>query len=93
MKKTENLVIKISAEEIRNIVNSYEPDQLTDSEEGYNTKMAMKELDQADRIIYCLYLELGTKTAVAEVLGISRISTTRIIKQIETEIRNKLNKP
>lgn len=80
--------IKISAAEIKNIVQSYEIDTInSDDDRTYSIKKALEKIEVSDKIIYLLYLELGTKTAVAEVLGISRISATRIIKRIENDIK------
>lgn len=82
--------VNITSSEIRNICSQYEFNEdtrLTDTDESYSIKKAMSKLDKSDFIIYCLYMEFETKTAVAEVLGLSRISTTRIIKQIENHIK------
>ena len=82
--------LKITSQEIRNICEQYafnEDTRMKDTDESYAVKKAMSKLDKSDFIIYCLFLELETKTAVAEVLGLSRISTTRIIKQIENHIK------
>lgn len=82
--------LKITSQEIRNICEQYafnEDTRLKDTDESYAVKKAMSKLEKSDFIIYCLFLELETKTAVAEVLGLSRISTTRIIKQIENHIK------
>ena len=78
--------LKISPQEVKNIVSQYDIND-NDTDESYAIKQAMNKLELSDKIIYCLYMELGTKTAVADVLGISRISTTRIIKQIEDHIK------
>lgn len=78
--------INISPQEVKNIVSQYDIND-NDTDESYAIKQAMNKLELSDKIIYCLYMELGTKTAVADVLGISRISTTRIIKQIEDHIK------
>lgn len=82
--------LKITSQEIRNICEQYafnEDTRMKDTDESYEVKKAMSKLDKSDFIIYCLFLELETKTAVAEVLGLSRISTTRIIRQIENHIK------
>lgn len=90
--KKQQIKLNITGAEIRNIVNSYEIDTIyADDDVTYAIKKAMNTLDASDKIIYCLYLELGTKTQVAEVLGISRISATRIIKSIEEHIKKLLN--
>ena len=86
--------LKITSQEIRNICEQYafnEDTRLKDTDESYAVKKAMSKLEKSDFIIYCLFLELETKTAVAEVLGLSRISTTRIIKQIEEHIKQLVN--
>lgn len=88
--KKQPIQINITAPEIRNICSQYafnEDCKLKDDDRSYSIKKAMNKLELSDKIIYCLYMELGTKTAVADVLGISRISTTRIIKQIEDHIK------
>lgn len=83
--------VKISPQEVKNIVAQFEINN-NDTDETYAIKKAMDKIELSDKIIYCLYIELGTKTAVSEILGISRISTTRIIKNIENEIREIVNK-
>ena len=86
--------IKITSSEIRNICSQYEFNEnskLIDDDRSYSIKKAMDKLEKSDFIIYCLFMELGTKTEVAEVLGISRISATRNIKQIEEHIRELVN--
>lgn len=88
--KKQPIELKITSQEIRNICEQYafnEDTRLKDTDESYAVKKAMSKLEKSDFIIYCLFLELETKTAVAEVLGLSRISTTRIIKQIENHIK------
>lgn len=85
--------VNITAKELRNICGQYEFNEdcsFIDTDDSYMIKKAMSKLEKSDFIIYCLYLELGTKTAVSEILGISRISTTRIIKNIEEEIKKNL---
>lgn len=78
--------LNINAKELRNIMSQYEYN-LNDDDRSYAIKAAMNKLDKADKIIYAIYLEVGTKTATAQVLGISRISATRIIHNIEDRIK------
>lgn len=92
--KKQPIELKITSQEIRNICSQYkftEDSKLIDDDRSYSIKKAMDKLEKSDFIIYCLFMELGTKTEVAEVLGISRISATRIIKQIENHIRELVN--
>ena len=92
--KKQPIEFNITAQEIRNICSQYdfnEDSKLTDDDRSYAIKKAMSKLDRSDYVIYCLYLELGTKTDVAHLLGISRISATRIIKQIEEHIKELVN--
>lgn len=82
--------IKITSSEIRNICSQYEFNEnskLIDDDRSYSIKKAMNKLEKSDFIIYCLFMEFGTKTEVADVLGISRISATRLIKGIEEHIK------
>lgn len=88
--KKQPIELKITSQEIRNICSQYkftEDSKLIDDDRSYSIKKAMDKLEKSDFIIYCLFMELGTKTEVAEVLGISRISATRIIKGIEEHIK------
>lgn len=92
--KKRQIDLNITAREIKNICSLYEfneDSKLIDDDRSYSIKKAMSELEKSDYVIYCLFLELGTKTDVARVLGISRISASRIIKNIETEIKNKIH--
>ena len=92
--KKQQIQIKITAQEIRNICGQYEFNEdckLKDDDKSYSIKKAMSKLDKSDFIIYCLFFEFGTKTEVSEVLGISRISTTRILKEIEEHIKELVN--
>lgn len=87
--------IKITSQELRNICSQFELDKdsiFSDDDRSYAIKKAMSKLEKSNYIIYCLYLELESKTAVAEVLGLSRISTTRIVKQIENHIKEIMEK-
>lgn len=79
--------LKINAKELKNILEQYEPN-LDDTDETYTIKKALNKLDRADKIIYCIYLEVGTKTQTANILGISRISCAKIIKEIESKIKS-----
>lgn len=94
-KKRQQIDLNITAREIKNICSLYEfneDSKLIDDDRSYSIKKAMSELEKSDYVIYCLFLELGTKTDVARVLGISRISASRIIKQIEEHIKTLVNK-
>lgn len=85
--------LNISAKEIKNIVKSYEIETVfSDDDRSYYIKEALNCMETSDKIIYLLYLELGTKTDVAKLLGISRISASRIIKNIEAQIKEIVNK-
>ena len=84
---TTGKTLKITANELRNIIEAYEINPMEDDDRSYAIKKALNKLEISDKIIYLLFMELETKTAVAEVLGISRISATRIIKRIENQIK------
>lgn len=79
--------INITAQELRNICGQFKVND-NDDDTTYAIKKAMEKLDKSDFIIYCLYLELETKTDVGKVLGISRVSASRIIKAIESHIKD-----
>ena len=82
--------VNITAQELRNICDQFKVND-NDDDTTYAIKKAMEKLEKSDFIIYCLYLELGTKTDVGKILGISRVSASRIIKQIESHIKELIN--
>lgn len=89
-KKCRNLeniqpVLKRSLEE-------YLPDVMEDSEEMYRIKQVVDNLQEVDRIIFLLYTELRSFTALSAILGISRSSCFWAVKRIREEIKEKLQK-
>ena len=89
-KKCRNLeniqpVLKRSLEE-------YLPNVMTDEEEIYQIKQVVDNLQEVDRIIFLLYTELHSFTALSTILGISRSSCYWTVKRIREEIKEKLQR-
>lgn len=78
--------ITIKPSELRNIMDQFKPDMLTDNEDIYRIKEAMKHLEKSDAIIFALYAELASERAVADLLGVSRSPIHKILTKIKQQI-------
>lgn len=75
--------IDITPDELHAIVKEYEydPDVMNDEDErSLAIKMAMTHLTEADRIIWCLYMELESSRKLGQLLG--GVSHSTILKEI-----------
>ena len=52
-----------------------------------SVKKAISKLNDPDRIIFCLYMDLGGSRKVGKVLGVSRTTVLKEINRIKMEIR------
>ena len=50
-------------------------------------KKAIAKLEDADRTIFCLYMDLGASRKVGKVLGVSHSTILKEINRIKMEIR------
>ena len=75
---------------LKRALEEYEPDIMEDDEEMYQIKQVVDNLQESDRIIFLLYTELRSFTALSTILGISRSSCFWTIKRIREEIKRKL---
>lgn len=60
-----------------------------DSSRGRIIKKIVSELPDVDRIVFLLYVELGSLTEVAKILGVSRSTVFWEEKRIKKEILEK----
>ena len=75
--------IDITPDELRSIVKEYEydPDIMNNEDErSLAIKKAMTKLPDADRIIWCLYMELQSSRKLGVLLG--GVSHSTILKEI-----------
>ena len=77
---------------LKRALEEYKPDILEDSEEIYQIKQAVDNLQEVDRIIFLLYTELHSFTALSAILGISRSSCFWTVKRVREEIKEKLQR-
>lgn len=77
---------------LKRALEEYLPDVMEDSEEMYRIKQVVDNLQEVDRIIFLLYTELHSFTALSAILGISRSSCFWTVKRIREEIKEKLQK-
>ena len=77
---------------LKRALKEYEPNILEDDEEMYRIKQVVDNLQEVDRIIFLLYTELRSFTALSAILGISRSSCFWTVKRIREEIKEKLQR-
>ena len=77
---------------LKRALEEYKPNLLEDDEEMYRIKQVVDDLQESDRIIFLLYTELRSFTALSAILGISRSSCFWTIKRIREEIKRKLQR-
>ena len=77
---------------LKRALKEYEPNILEDDEEIYQIKQVVDNLQEVDRIIFLLYTELRSFTALSAILGISRSSCFWTVKRIREEIKEKLQR-
>lgn len=88
--------IDITPDEIHSIVKEYEydPDPMNDEDErSLAVKYAMSKLPEADKIIWCLYMELQSSRKLGVLLGnVSHSTILKEINRIRTAIIENLGK-
>ena len=77
---------------LKRALEEYEPDIMEDDERIYRIKQVVDNLQESDRIIFLLYTELRSFTALSVILGISRSSCFWTVKRIREEIKEKLQR-
>lgn len=89
MDKEQN-TIDITKQELKNIMEQFEPNVLMDDDEFYKYKEAMRSLQKSDQIIIALYAELQSERKVAELLGVSRSPIHKLLSNIRQQIMDYL---
>ena len=83
-------IIDITPDELHSIMKEYEydPDIMNEEDErSLNIKIALSRLPEADKIIWCLYMELGSSRKLGQLLGgISHSTVLKEINRIKTDI-------
>ena len=77
---------------LKRALEEYYPNVMEDSEKIYQIKQVVDNLQEVDRIIFLLYTELHSFTALSAILGISRSSCFWTVKRIREEIKEKLQR-
>ena len=77
---------------LKRALEEYEPDIMEDDERIFQIKQVVDNLQEVDRIIFLLYTELRSFTALSAILGISRSSCFWTVKRIREEIKEKLQR-
>lgn len=86
----EQQTIEISPSELRAILKEYEydPDVMCeDDERVIRIKRALQKLQEPDRILWCLYMDLGASRKVGAVLHVSHSTVLKEINRIKLEIK------
>ena len=83
-------IIDVTPDELHKIMKEYEydPDPMNDEDErSLEVKKALGKINEADRIIFCLYLELGSSRKLGQLLGgVSHSTILKEINRIKTDI-------
>ena len=82
--------IDISPSELRAMMKEYEYDpdiMCEDDERVIKIKRALQKLQDYDRILWVLYMELGASRKVGSVLHVSHSTVLKEINRIKLEIR------
>ena len=82
--------IEITPSELRAIMKEYEYDpdiMCEDDERVIKIKRALQKLQDSDRILWCLYMDLGASRKVGSVLHVSHSTVLKEINRIKMEIR------
>lgn len=82
--------IDISPSELRAILKEYEydPDVMCeDDDRVILIKRALQKLQEPDRILWCLYMDLGASRKVGAILHVSHSTVLKEINRIKLEIR------
>ena len=77
---------------LKRALEEYEPNIMEDDERTFQIKQVVDNLQEVDRIIFLLYTELHSFTALSTILGISRSSCFWTVKRIREEIKEKLQR-
>lgn len=86
----EERTISVTPDELRAILAEYEYKEDILSEEDVRVtkiKRALTKLTVPDRILFCLYLELGASRKCGALLGVSHSTILKEINRIKIEIR------
>ena len=86
---------QVNPKELRAICSEYAFDEDTaifeEDTRVYAIKKALSQLDKADFILWCLYMELQSERKVAKQLGVSRTPINKAIKRIKNTIIDKID--
>ena len=85
--------ISLSSTELRQIMAEYAyEDSIFNDEDDKATKVkkALSKINEADKIIYCLYLEYGSSRKVGKILGCSRTTVLKLVTKIRQDIISNL---
>lgn len=92
MAKTD-VKITLTSSELRAIMAEYAYEESIFNDEddkATKVKKALSKINEADRILYCLYLEYGSSRKVGKILGCSRTTILKLVTKIRQEIIDNL---
>ena len=85
--------IQIKPEELKAILADYAFDDdimCSDDERVRAVKLALSKLNEPDRIIFVLYVDIGSSRKLGKILGVSRSTVLKEITRIKSLIRSKM---
>ena len=87
--------INITPKELRDIMEEYkfDPDPMVeDSQKVRVAKMALSRINEADRIIWCLYLDKQSSREVGRILGCCHNTVLNQLSKIRQDIMREVMK-
>lgn len=78
--------IKITKTELRAIMDDYKP-KASDDDETLLMKEALQSLDESDRIIFTLYVDMASEQKLANLLNVSRTPIHSLITRCKEIIK------
>lgn len=81
--------IQINASELKDILREYEYEDNVMTEDDPRVtciKWALTQIPDADRIIYCLWLDQESSRKVGKILGVSHSTILKELRRIKNEI-------
>lgn len=80
---------ELTTKDVKAICSEYrlkDEDKFNLTDEEYSLREALNELDTADYIMFCLYIELASERKLANYLKMSRTPISKELKRIKGKI-------
>lgn len=79
----------MNPQDLKKLIAEYQPNydiMREDDDRTHNLKVALSKVPEAERVIFCLYLDLGSSRKVGKLLGVSHSTILTEVKKIKAKI-------